>query len=164
MSADDPTDDELEREAARDIPSALGGTRHHAPKLEAVSRAIDLREMRPLLEAEREASDSRMGSARGGPEYVPPGYPGPGRRHASLPVAKPEMDRIVHSQRSASPLGSALRPQAPAATRVLIDEEAAAWDRYVAAALPIVANQQLPEAAACAVADVLLEERRRRFT
>lgn len=136
MSSDDPSDDELDREAARDVPLALGGTRRHSPKLSDEPRGINLREMRPILEAERAAASP----AQGGYVGVDRGDP----RHFPQPAPNPVV-QLVRTPRQAE-------PQRDTAS-------AEAWDRYVVAALAIAGNT----ADACAAADALLIERRRRF-
>lgn len=170
MSSDDPTDDELEREAARDVPLPLGGSARHAPRLETKSRAIN---PRALLEAERAAqSDDRVTirrdelpdldaileqlEARRRPMQASSEAFASGRRTGDRPVGL----GLIRPPRRAAEAHAEPAPVANA-------ENARAWDRYVAAALGVCAmfGLQDPEltATAVAVADQLLEERRKRF-
>lgn len=176
MSANDPTDDELEREAARDVPIALGGTPRHAPKLSNESRAIDLRAVRGELDREREMRASReqhsMGTsvpegllsgiggrisdrALGDYEYQPRHQAPAGRGVAFLPgttAAERENARL-----DAIPLR---RESAPSPREGLdLRADAVCWREFVVAALPLVGTT----ADAIAVADQLLAERRKRF-
>lgn len=170
MSADDPTDDELDREAAREVPLALGGTARHAPKLETRSRAIN---PRAQLQAEAESQSRDSGGAgilsgremRGlmGAHTAPAGIDSRAAALRGLPRTPAGRLSFLRDLGPADPTPA---PPPPEPTT-----EPEAWDRYVAAALGacallsasgIVAVGEL-EATALDLADRLLEERRRRF-
>ncbi len=150
MSADDPTDDELEREAIRDIPAHIGSARH-APKLSAESRAIN---PRAFLAEERAAHNPPQAS----PSTFYEGRSEPMQRRPALvpPRPTPSIAAGLGQLPYRSPAPPV--PPPPAVPDVL------AWDQYVRAALPLVVGLvDNPEEIAAQLADRLLEERRRRF-
>lgn len=171
MSADDPNDDELEREAARDVPAHISNPRH-SPKLDGVSRAINPRE---LLEAERlgqggstrergpfqdfpdlEAEMERRMRERGRPEPRSP-------LRAVRPAPGPA--NVFSNPMTGNLLGM-MRPPAREPETVSPDADLArAWDRYVAASLPVAValGAEDPIGHAATFADMLLNERKRRF-
>ena len=147
MSADDPTDDELEREARADVPIA---SRKHGPKLGTESRAINPRE---LLEAERygQSQDPLEGAYQAGAPRRPFGEPRP--THAMTREPAPRQDqpamrgRVMPFRRREPP--PTLEPFVPDGI----------WDRYLIAAIALTDTVE----AAAELADMMLEERRRRF-
>lgn len=157
MSENDPTDDELEREARNDVPLAYGGTRRHAPKLSNEPRGIDLQAMRPIMQAEREAAEMRgFGAADAAGSRLVANH-GALAAQGALQGAGQNVSLLaarLHQTRDERMYASESR-QRPASKA----DDAQAWDRYVTAALPMVQS----ETDACAVADALLAERRRRF-
>jgi hypothetical protein len=174
MSAEDPTDDELEREASRDVSAAIGSPRH-APKLSAESRAIN---PRALLEAEARAQSGEPESEE---RYFAPADVGRVRR--DFPDIGRRMDRLVaEHERTVARREPPMSGASPLARRRQIETEppppakheptptpfhpdAVAWDRYVCATLLFVQNMGVeePEQLAVELADWLLTERRKRF-
>lgn len=140
MSADDPTDDELERDLNRDLPLRA---RQHGPKLGTESRAINPRE---LLAAEAagqggELEDYRQSAPEPprAPRRPPPRQDEPALRGNVRPLRRP--------------------PTLSAGAEAAPSYDALVWERFVIAALPLADSV----AAAAELADILLEERRRRF-
>lgn len=169
MSADDPTDDELEREAARDVPLAMGGSRGHAPKLSQESRAINPKQ---LLADEARAQggelEDRMMNAPDLAEYMERQ-----RRMGERTQTRqgPPPVRREPPRSGASPLARSreIQTEPPPAKHepapTLFHPDAVAWDRYVSACL-IVANANGaadPMVLATEMADWLLAKRRERF-
>lgn len=146
--SDDPSDDALEGN-----PSAGIAGKGHRPRLSEESRGVNVRDMRHILDAERESRDDRNEA----PRHAEPPPPMPrsilsgsvlgGRRTGPMPVP--------------SQGGGPYRSPIPTRS----SDEATAWDRYIIGALPLVIGLGLedPEGIAAQLADKLLEERRRRF-
>lgn len=146
MSADDPTDDELEREAMRDVPVAMGGGGRHAPRLSDEPRAINLRDRATqdalqLIREERGRERDRLDNAMQPPPMMAP----PAPRLAPAVTAAPKL-----GARTAPPSG--------------MSSEAEVWDGYILAALVAGAHLGQDDAgSAVGLADYLLEQRRQRF-
>lgn len=163
MSSDDPTDDELEREAARDVPLPHGGTGRHAPRLGDASRAIN---PRALIMAEAEGQ-ARMPRPLMPYEVDPDPYrQGPPRQDRAEPAAYEGHANFLRALQGGRGRSIAAEPPPTAPARQPAD--AAAWDAYAAAALaafihhaPGLPIQDLA-ATAASCADALLDERRRR--
>lgn len=137
---DDPSDDELDRDVER---SAGLGSRLHAPKLvEDPKRVVNLRELRESGDQVLPSEERRLAGLAG--EVM------------RQPQAATESPLRMLVRGPETPRRAAPPPPPPSG-------EAEAWDRYVAAALPLVVRNGGGEADAAAVADALLAERRKRF-
>lgn len=180
MSADDdnPSDDELDREAAQ-APS-IGAVRHR-PKLSEESRALSLRDLREEYGIERAQPEPPPPAA---PEPRAPVVPIPFERLNTVALHRREADSRLRQVRDATgadahaaatpirnrlgvPNGGPYRDAPLARVADRSSFEAELWDKAFDAALPLVVGiaETLGQAAdlAAQFADLKLEERRRRF-
>lgn len=171
MSADDPSDEAMDAEFMRDAGGGPYAAARHAPKLSNVSRAIN---PRALLSAEAEGQqrDEHQAMVQGYAE-PPPGLVSRQQIAAGDPYnAAREFRPNTTLPRGMPAVRIPPPPQRrevapPPAPRV--NEDARAWDAYAAAALQGLAallgsyDQSAVIGEATALADALLEERRRRF-
>lgn len=167
MSADDPTDDELEREARADVPLPQGGNLRHSPRLSGESRAINPRALL-MAEAEAQSQGPRQPFDRNPNEQAHDAWRERERREVRhrYEAAGPPPGLESGRSRGLRLVAGDPPPPAPPPRAVAPSSEAEAWDRYVCAALGVavaILPGQDPEPIALAVADRLLEERRRRF-
>jgi hypothetical protein len=172
VSITDPTDDELEREAARDVSLAAGGTARHAPRLSDEPRGINLAEMRGELNQDRAVAAMRdQRAVMGRTDSVPEGLLS---RRGGLALAGGvgALDGALSRYDGQSAPRSPLAPRREVRPEATIHDEgfkpsplelARAWDQYASAALALCEGQEDPEGAAGLVADRMLEERKRRF-
>ena len=159
MSANDPTDDELEREARNDIPLPMGGTGRHAPRLGTESRAINPRAVL-MAEADAQSAPGPNMAAYQAQRQAQP-WEGAIDRTFERPIPGVRQSLVA-------PLPSRLEPPPPPAPARANPLEHA-WDEYAAHALaayiayaPNAEPGQLAHFAAAA-ADALIAERKARF-
>lgn len=156
---EDLDDDALEREHAN--PYAAGNAVRHAPKLSDEPRAISLREVREVYElpSERRREEQMADEA---PAPPPARQPLPSRRPQLEPLPSTGLRAAMNQLR-----GPGRVPTFRGAAEPTPTSDAAAWDRYAAAALAVVVPvaEDIAHAVVLAAecADLLLEERKRRF-